>query len=206
MTRDSQQSPAGDEAWPHTQIGIQVDRIEQLFNSLDPSPFHDKDIDRDAEAYIVDSVDEFPLTKPLSLIIAVPADQLSQAKRARVAEAIQNYFLYRLRAARHRMHFQFREGRMMLLLGLAFLAVCMFLRQFALSYGPSPTTRVLEEGLLILGWVAMWRPLEAFLYDWWPLRHSCKLLQKLSTIQIEVRCTDPSANGYRTPLNVAAPK
>jgi hypothetical protein len=45
-------------------------------DSFDPSPFHERDLDEDAEAYIVDSVDEFPLQKRLRLIIHLPADQL----------------------------------------------------------------------------------------------------------------------------------
>jgi hypothetical protein len=37
---------------PH-RIEIFVDKIEQLFNSMDPSPFHEKDLDHDAEEFIV---------------------------------------------------------------------------------------------------------------------------------------------------------
>jgi hypothetical protein len=57
-------------------IEIRLGRPQQLFNSFDPSPFHERDLDEDAEAYIVDSVDEFPLQKRLRLIIHLPADQL----------------------------------------------------------------------------------------------------------------------------------
>jgi hypothetical protein len=55
-------------------IEIRLSRPQQLFNSLDPSPFHDRDLDHDAEEYIVDSADEHPLKKPLTLIIHLPAD------------------------------------------------------------------------------------------------------------------------------------
>ena len=43
----------GDNALPRHRIEIYLDRIEQLFNSMDPSPFHEKDLDRDAEEFIV---------------------------------------------------------------------------------------------------------------------------------------------------------
>ena len=43
----------GDKALPRHRIEIYLDRIEQLFNSMDPSPFHEKDLDRDAEEFIV---------------------------------------------------------------------------------------------------------------------------------------------------------
>ena len=36
------------------------------------------------------------------------------------------------------------------------------------SFGFGEWSRIVDEGLLILGWVAMWKPLELLLYDWWP--------------------------------------
>ena len=35
-----------------TRIEISLGRLSQLFNSLDPSPFHERDLDYDAEDYI----------------------------------------------------------------------------------------------------------------------------------------------------------
>jgi hypothetical protein len=32
----------------------------------------------------------------------------------------------------------------------------------------------------------MWRPLEVFLYDWWPIRAEARLLQRLSTIPVRI--------------------
>ena len=46
----------------------------------------------------------------------------------------------------------------------------------------------LEESLKIGGWVAMWHPMEVYLYGWWPLRRIGRIYQKLSSIPVEVRC------------------
>ena len=46
---------------------------------------------------------------------------------------------------------------------------------------------VLREGLIIAGWVAMWRPMEIFLYEWWPLLRKGRLYEKLSRMHVEVR-------------------
>jgi hypothetical protein len=53
---------------PHHRIEVFVDRIEQLFNSMDPSPFREKDLDRNADEFIVSWAQEFPLREPVSLI------------------------------------------------------------------------------------------------------------------------------------------
>jgi hypothetical protein len=44
----------------HHRIEVFVDRIEQLFNSMDPSPFQERDLDDDAEEFIVSWAQEFP--------------------------------------------------------------------------------------------------------------------------------------------------
>jgi hypothetical protein len=46
---------------------------------------------------------------------------------------------------------------------------------------------ILDEGLLIIGWVAMWRPLEIFLYDWVPIRRRCRVFAKLSSMPVVVQ-------------------
>jgi hypothetical protein len=40
--------------------------------------------------------------------------------------------------------------------------------------------------LTIAGWVAMWRPMEIYLYDWWPLRRKSRLYQKLSQMPVQM--------------------
>ena len=46
--------------------------------------------------------------------------------------------------------------------------------------------RVLGEGLVIGGWVAMWRPIEILLYDWWPLRREIALRERLKDLTVEL--------------------
>jgi len=45
----------------------------------------------------------------------------------------------------------------------------------------------LRESLTIAGWVAMWRPIEIYLYEWWPLRHNGKIYEKMSRMKVDVR-------------------
>jgi len=39
---------------------------------------------------------------------------------------------------------------------------------------------------VIGGWVALWRPLEIFLYDWWPIVGQRKTYALLSTLPVSV--------------------
>ncbi|MBM4073084.1 MAG: hypothetical protein FJ271_29790 [Planctomycetes bacterium] len=164
-------------------IEIRLATVDQLFNSLDPSPFHEKELDREAEEYIVGSVDEAPLQTPLALVIRLPAGpQLARAES--VQDAIHNHFSYRVTESDRRLRGHFRDGRKALLIGLAFLACCVATRELVFAPGTGAVSQMLAEGLLILGWVAMWHPIQIFLYDWWPIRHQARLFAKLATMPV----------------------
>ena len=173
---------------PAAAIEIRLSRAHQLFNSLDPSPFRERDLDQAAEEYIVESADEYPLKRSLNLIIHLPPDQATD--RPDLSESIHNYFAYRRDEAERRLRFYFRDGRISLGVGLMFLFACIGLRQLVLALGHGLAAQIADEGLYIVGWVAMWRPLEIFLYDWRPLRHRSRLYAKLARIPVIVRPTE----------------
>ena len=52
-----------------TVIQVHVEDIQQLFNSMDPTPFNKRDLDPDAERFIVDWARDLPRDVPLSLLI-----------------------------------------------------------------------------------------------------------------------------------------
>jgi hypothetical protein len=167
-------------------IAIRLARLQQLFNSLDPSPFRDRDLDQDAEDYIVDSADEFPLATPLTLVVYLPAEQVSAVRPDDLQQSIRNYFAYRLGETRRRLRLFFRDGRIALAIGLGFLFACVVLRQVVLAWPAGTISEIAAEGLLIVGWVAMWRPLEIFLYGWWPIRRRCRVFAKLTAVPVMV--------------------
>src|SRR5262249_12450048 len=64
------QTYAGDEIPPGDQvIELHVSELNQIFNSLDPSPFHEKDLDNDAEQFIVGWAKELPRDASLALCV-----------------------------------------------------------------------------------------------------------------------------------------
>ncbi len=168
-------------------IEISLNRLSQLFNSLDPSPFHERDLDQDAEEYIVSSAEEIPHQRPLALVIHLPSDQMPEADAPNLGEAIHNYFAYREAHERRRLRLLFRDGRIALISGLGFLFCCVLLRELAFSFGNDAASEIFGEGMLIIGWVAMWRPLEIFLYEWVPIRRRCRVLAKLAEMPVIVR-------------------
>jgi hypothetical protein len=150
-------------------IEVFVDRVEQLFNSMDPSPFHERDLDHDAEEFIVSWAQEFPRRDPVSLVVHV--NQLPPHGDAQqlVQTAVHNYFVYRAKLNRLEFRRLLRQGRTNLVIGLVFLGACLLTSEWLLRRQPGSLSIVARESLTIAGWVAMWRPIRIFLYDWWPL-------------------------------------
>ena len=170
-----------------TKIEINLNRLPQLFNSLDPSPFHERDLDQEAEDYIIGSAEEAPRHRPLALVIHLPTDQIPASGLPDLQEAIHNYFAYRHNQESRRLRLLFRDGRIALIIGLGFLFCCVLLRELAFSFGNDAASDIFGEGMLIIGWVAMWRPLEIFLYEWVPIRRRCRILAKLAEMKVVVQ-------------------
>ena len=82
----------------------------------------------------------------------------------------------------------FRVGRTSLVIGLVALASAIALGDFlaALMKG-SRIAEIVRESLTIGGWVSMWRPLEIFLYDWWPIRSEARLSDRLAAMPVRIR-------------------
>jgi hypothetical protein len=104
----------------------------------------------------------------------------------RLGESVHNYFAYRADLNQRELRQLLREGWTSLLIGLGFLAACVTVSQTVGSH-LERWQPVLQEGLTIIGWVAMWRPLDIYLYRWWPIRHLGKVYRKLSQMPVEVR-------------------
>jgi hypothetical protein len=166
-------------------IELELHELSQLFNSMDPSPFHEKDLDRDAEQFIVSWAQEYPLDAPLALRIYLaqwPAEEL----RDTVHQSVHNYFAYREKLTRLEFRRLMDQGRKSMAIGLAFLAICFLVIELFAPTNDGTWARFLREGLIIAGWVAMWRPMQIYLYDWWPLRRRGRIYDKLSKMPVEV--------------------
>jgi hypothetical protein len=153
---------------------------------MDPSPFHERDLDDDAEEFIVGWAQEFPRRDPVSLVVHVNQLPAHGDAQHLLETAVHNYFAYRGKLNRFEFRHLLKQGRTTLVIGLAFLAACILTSQLLRSQaGTLPI--VLREGLIIAGWVAMWRPMEIFLYEWWPLLRKGRLYEKLSRMRVDVR-------------------
>jgi hypothetical protein len=168
-------------------IEIRIEKITQLFHSLDPFPFRQRDLDSDVEEFIVGWARELPPDKPLRIVVHLPETEASTPEAHEVSAAIAQYFGYRARIIALDLRELFRVGRRAMAIGLTVLSFSVITGQTIVNLAPGPIGRVIEESLLIFGWVANWRPIEIFLYEWWPIVRRRNLYQRLSAAHVKLR-------------------
>ena len=168
-------------------IEVRVGELMQLFNSLDASPFHERDLDDDAEAYIAGWAKELPPLAPLQIVVHLPQPEAIKAEERGLEAAFANYFNYREGVLERDYRERVRMGRRALAVGMIVLALCttaaQFMRTFLLS---DAVGQFVAEGLIIFGWVANWRPAEIFLYEIWEMRRTCRLYRRLAAAKVVV--------------------
>ncbi len=124
--------------------------------------------------------------QPIKIAVHFP-DTEAQAKVAReLNEAFSRYFSDRAGVFQRDLNELFRVGRRSLGIGVPILIACLISAHLAAGYLiDTPFNGLAEESFLILGWVANWRPLEIFLYYWWPLARRRDLYRRLSAATVE---------------------
>jgi hypothetical protein len=185
MAADSQPAAAAESPGRGPAVlELHLGELRQLFNSMDPAPFRERDLDPKATEYIVDWANETPAGKALAMVLHLVG---SNADAAIAGDAVREYFQGRAVAQRRELAKLFRVGRISLVIGLAFLGVAIAAGEaLAALLSKESYAWLVKESLVIGGWVALWRPLEIFLYDWWPLRAQAKLYDRLGRMQVSV--------------------
>jgi hypothetical protein len=199
---------AGDTIPPDCQlIEVRVSELKQLFNAMDPSPFREKDLDPTAEEFIVGWARDFPQDAPLGLIVYLDRPAGLPEEPAMLRDAIHEFFSHKVVGTRQKLRQLFRVGRTSLLIGLGCLGVSIVIGNLAArALGEGTLGSVLRESLLIGGWVAMWRPLEIFLYDWWPIRDEARLYDRLRVMSVRiVYASESGAEKWRSDWPAVSP-
>ena len=199
-TAVTEQRSAGDPITPDCErIEIHVSELKQLFNAIDPSPFREKDLDPNAEEFIVSWAREAHRDARLALLVYLDRPAGMPEEPGILRDAIREFFTHRAETTRRRLRQLLRLGRTSLAIGLVFLAVSIAVGDLlAKLLGGEHLGEILRESLLIGGWVAMWRPLEIFLYEWWPIRAEARLYDRLAAMPVRIAYTgDATSEAWR---------
>lgn len=180
-------------------IELRIVNVSQLFDTMDPYPFRERSLAHDADSYIVDYAEELSARRALAIVIHLPESECRAGAASGLGEAIATHYNERADDKTRELRTLFRIGRMALATGIAVFVLCFSLAQLSSGrLGGGYVEHYLREGLVIVGWVANWRPMEIFLYDWWPIVRQRSLYRRIARAPVTVQ-PYPDA-GHPSPL------
>ncbi len=170
--------------WPRTRhelsegpIQVRVATVEHLFNPMDPSPLGERSLDQEVADWIEEWAEDLDRGHPVDVEIYVADGRLDGREEA-IISGLHHHFGYREWQTGCQLRKLLREGRISLVIGLVALAGFNAVSRL-IGSSTNPVIQVAHEGLSVLGWVSMWKPLEILLYDWWPIRHERRAWRRL---------------------------
>ena len=188
-------TPAAGADW----LELRVGELRQLFNEMDPAPFRERDIDPNAETYIVEWAEETRADRRLGLVVHLARERATPESARMLRDSVDEYFRRRAVATRASLRRLFRVGRVSLAIGLAFLMVALVVGEtLSGMFSKESWGSLAKESFVIGGWVALWRPLEIFLYDWWPVRAEARLYDRLGELDVRLVGIDGTSAGTGT--------
>ncbi|MBK8692114.1 MAG: hypothetical protein IPN17_07345 [Deltaproteobacteria bacterium] len=168
-------------------IDIRLRTSRQLFDGRDPAPFRERDLDDRAIEYLMGAAEELPRKAPMKLVFWISEEPVPGLPDATLTEAVRAHLEYEVARLDRQIQQHMRRGQVFLLFGLTVLVVFLTLAELTSAMPTGHLRQIVREGLVITGWVAMWRPIEVLLYDWWPLVEERRVYERLYEAPIEVR-------------------
>lgn len=200
---------AGRSGAPSTTVEVTVPDVRTVFVAPDPDPFSPFLCVQLGTAGLEVVVRQLRAAgrEPTTLVVHVPEDQLGPTTAAAEAEqALRRLARARIADNRERIAVLRRDGRRSLAYGLVALGVALLLSgvfgsDAAAEALPELVATTLSEGFAIVGWVVLWHPFEALVYDPIALQRENRLLGVLGGLSVQVRAlpSPPAAGAAGAP-------
>lgn len=167
-------------------LALKLSEAKQLFNSMDPAPFRERELDSGAADYIVKWAIQAPRQARLRLEVEFEKALTDLTSAEDVCQAVRDHFGRQAEDAKFALGRLFHRGRMSLLIGMMFLAVAIATSEVLASALHPASAHLVRESLAIGGWVALWHPLDVFLYQWWPVAGRIRLYRRLERMSVNI--------------------
>lgn len=167
-----------------------LQKIEQLFDTDAPVPTEFIELDNDVLDFFTTMIRRHHKDcREFRLVVKLPEKELLEVEpfmRTSVDLTLKGYFLSREKWINERLHEHFEDAWKMFGFGFAFMLACTLLRTYLAPEEVHSLMSSFREGLLIIGWVALWKPVEELLFNWGPLKRELLVWKKLARMEMKV--------------------
>lgn len=172
-------------------IDLKAASLDQCFDVLDSAPLSSRDLDPRVVRYILESIDSEPGRRTPDIHLRIHLPEVRSGDSERLAAAVRDHWAREVASERLQLQRVLRLGRTSFVIGILFLMAIFSLSEAIQNLSQSHFIESIGESLLIFGWVAMWRPAELLLYDWWPVLERLRIYRKLAEARVEI-VVDPA--------------
>lgn len=193
----SEKSPVEPRDWSRAEVKdgvctiiLILTKVEQLFDTDVPVPSEFVALDSDVLDFFTSTIKKHhKACREFRLIVRLPEQALREVEpymRTSVDLTLKGYFLAREKRIAERLHEHFQDAWKMFGFGFAFMLACTLLRTYLAPEEVHSLMSSFREGLLVIGWVALWKPVEELLFNWWTLKRELVSWHKLAKMEMKV--------------------
>lgn len=167
------------------EIVLHVPGTADLFKSPEILFYNRQLLDKDIDAFMMEKAGSFHRNADIQINIYVKTGAAGDEKE--VVDAIRRHFSYSHERTTKQLRHTLNLGWRSLVIAFVFLLLMYSIaNKLVPQLSQGEFTTPVRELFIILGWVALWRPAELLLYDWFPMRKNARLLEKLSQCKIVI--------------------
>lgn len=168
-----------------SEIILELNDVDQLLTAPDSLFYGKRRLNPDAEEIIIEEATMAASNDHIHLKIHLHKDEIG--RKDEISIAIQQHFTYRRKKSERQVRKVLQLGWRSLLLSIVFLGLLVSMTLVIIKLLPEGGLSItFREILIILGWVALWRPADLLLYEWRPFKREVNLFRKLEQCKVEI--------------------
>lgn len=174
-------------------IELKLNALSDLLNVKNLDVFPTKYLDSDAADYLYSEANKIIKLKrdSYALKVFLPKKDIESDTGELVTTMVHDYFAYKAKLSSQDIKINFVRGRRSIVVVASFVAFCFALGYMLMKIITDEDLKLLVQGVFVIAmWVAVWNPVDTFLFAWWPMGRDKKIYDKLASMPIEVISKD----------------
>ena len=168
-----------------SEITLELTDVDQLLITPDSLFYGKRMLSPDAEEVIIEEATMASSNDPIHLKVHLRTGEIG--RKDEILTAIHQHFNYRRKKSQRQLKKILQLGLESLLMSIVFLGLLVSLTIVIIKLLPEGgLSLTFREILIILGWVALWRPADRLLYEWRPFKREVNLFRKLEQCKVEI--------------------
>ena len=168
-----------------TEIILKLENVDQMLIVPRDVFYGKRMLNHNAEEFLIDESERHPYRTAIYLKVFLPADALNRSHE--IEAAVHQHFTYRKNKSLKQLSRTLQLGWRGLLIAVVFLSLLVSFTLLVIRQMPDGgLSIILREILIILGWVALWRPADLLLYQWRQFKREVNLFHKLEQCKVEI--------------------